>query len=141
MGGKNRIIDDIEVILLIFADIDLKIVHPFGILPACRLMHHIDAVGQHFCLWRRAAAGNRLPIRLTAKRSGRESPLAINSQNQHKIDLQNTGCRLHEVQKATITSGGSPPDTAEILHNCVTVFQLAHIDPGVVDVIRFGHND
>ena len=36
-----------------------------------------------------------LPIRLTAKRSAR-SP-----QIQHKIDLQNVGCRLHEVHKAT----------------------------------------
>ena len=36
-----------------------------------------------------------LPIRLTAKRSAR-SP-----QIQHKTDLQNAGCRLHEVHKAT----------------------------------------
>ena len=82
----------------------------------------VDALCADVLLGQRLIAGTEpvlaicLPIRLTAKRS------ACSPQIQHKIDLQNVGCRLHEVQKATNTSGGSPPGEeagAESFQNAV----------------------
>ena len=95
------------------AEVGERVIHKSGA---------VDALCADVFLGQRLIAGTEpvlaicLPIRLTAKRSAR-SP-----QIQHKTDLQNVGCRLHEVHKATNTSGGSPPGEeagAESFQNAV----------------------